>query len=104
MEKINDNVVALPSGWGLLTDNAVPATHVKVCFPVGDNDDGVEAENMWVRITEGSNLQGVGTLDNEPLYVDYVKLGQSLRFGISDEGDRPAYIEKVDPNQTELPI
>ena len=43
-------------------------------------------EKMWVRIKDGNQIAGTGTLDNVPLVLTNVKLGDLIRFSTGDAG------------------
>ena len=43
-------------------------------------------EKMWVRIKDGNQIAGTGTLDNVPLILTNVKLGDLIRFSTGDAG------------------
>jgi uncharacterized protein YegJ (DUF2314 family) len=43
-------------------------------------------EKMWVRIKDGNQIAGTGTLDNVPLILKNIKLGDLIRFSTDDTG------------------
>ena len=43
-------------------------------------------EKMWVRIKDGNQIAGTGILDNVPLILTNVKLGDLIRFSTGDAG------------------
>ena len=45
-----------------------------------------QSEKMWVRITKGSRLKGVGTLDNVPKILTQLKLFDKIKFKTDEEG------------------
>ena len=45
-----------------------------------------QSEKMWVRITKGSRLKGVGTLDNVPKILSQLKLRDKVKFKTDEEG------------------
>jgi len=45
-----------------------------------------QSEKMWVRITKGSRLKGVGTLDNVPKELTEMKLFDKVKFKTDEEG------------------
>lgn len=49
-----------------------------------DDEDG--DEKMWVRITNGTRLSGQGVLDNMPVKLSSLKLGDIVRFKTHDDG------------------
>ena len=49
-----------------------------------DDEDG--DEKMWVRITNGTRSRGQGVLDNQPVKLSYLKLGDIIRFKTDDDG------------------
>ena len=49
-----------------------------------DKDDG--NEKMWVRLTKGTKIKGVGKLDNVPIKLTKVKLGDVVKFKTDVEG------------------
>ena len=49
-----------------------------------DKDDG--DEKMWVRLTKGTKIKGVGKLDNVPIKLTKEKLGDVVKFKTDVEG------------------
>tara|TARA_R100001086_G_scaffold245718_1_gene176986 strand:+ start:506 stop:847 length:342 start_codon:yes stop_codon:yes gene_type:complete len=49
-----------------------------------DDEDG--DEKMWVRITNGTRSRGQGVLDNQPVKLSYLKLGDIVKFKTDDDG------------------
>jgi uncharacterized protein YegJ (DUF2314 family) len=49
-----------------------------------DEEDG--DEKMWVRITNGTRSRGQGVLDNQPVKLSYLKLGDIVKFKTDDDG------------------
>jgi len=49
-----------------------------------DKDDG--NEKMWVRLTKGTKIKGVGKLDNVPIKMTKLKLGSIVKFKTDLEG------------------
>ena len=45
-----------------------------------------QSEKMWVRITKGSRVKGVGTLDNVPKILTQLKLFDKIKFKTDEEG------------------
>ena len=45
-----------------------------------------QSEKMWLRITKGSRLQGVGTLDNVPKILSQLKRRDKVKFKNDEEG------------------
>ena len=45
-----------------------------------------QSEKMWVRITKGSRLKGVGTLDNVPKILSKINLFYKIKFTTDEEG------------------
>lgn len=43
-------------------------------------------EKMWVRITQGSRSKGQGRLDNQPVKLSYLKLGDIVKFKTDADG------------------
>ena len=87
-QSLGENMVALPSNVGLASDQAfILDGFAKVRFPVNDfgKRKGIGSERMWVKITEGDNLSGVGILENEPSYSDF-QLHQKVRYKENEDG------------------
>ena len=87
-QSLGKNMVALPNNWGLATDEVFMLDgYTKVRFPVNASaiKEGIGSERMWVKITDGDNLNGVGILENEPNYSDF-KLHQKIKFEESEDG------------------
>jgi uncharacterized protein YegJ (DUF2314 family) len=55
--------------------------HVYVRFKRGSI-----VEKMWVRITNGTRSRGQGVLDNMPVKLSYLKLGDIIKFKTDDDG------------------
>ena len=54
---------------------------VKIVFSCDvENDKGWSAERMWVQITEISNNQYEGYLDNDPYYIPDIEAGDLVKF------------------------
>ena len=49
-----------------------------------DKEDG--DEKMWVRITKGTKIKGLGKLDNVPIKMTKLKLGSIVKFKTNEEG------------------
>lgn len=62
--------------------------------------DGPAGESMWVVVTEGNELEGVGTLNNDPLFTDShgCSCGDLVRFGGGTATTKPHFLEKVQEN------
>ena len=87
-QRLADNVVALPKNVGLASDNQFMLDgYTKVRFPPNayGKSKGVGSERMWVKIIDGDNLNGVGVLENEPMYSDF-KLFQEVKFEEDEDG------------------
>ena len=87
-QSLGKNMVALPTNVGLASDQIFMLDgYAKVRFPVNDfgKRKGIGSERMWVKITEGDNLNGVGILENEPSYSDF-KLHQKVRYKENEDG------------------
>tara|TARA_R100000234_G_C4878362_1_gene126226 strand:- start:136 stop:444 length:309 start_codon:yes stop_codon:yes gene_type:complete len=87
-QSLGENMVALPTNVGLASDQIFMLDgYAKVRFPVNDfgKRKGIGSERMWVKITEGDNLNGVGILENEPSYSDF-KLHQKVRYKENEDG------------------
>ena len=59
--------------------------------------DGPAGEIMWVVVTEGNELEGVGRLNNDPLFTSShgCSCGDLIRFGGGTADTKPSFIEKV---------
>jgi len=87
-QRLADNVVALPKNVGLASDNQFMLDgYTKVRFPPNayGKSKGVGSERMWVKIINGDSLNGVGVLENEPMYSDF-KLFQEVKFEEDEDG------------------
>ena len=87
-QKLAKNIVALPNNVGLASDEVFMLDgYTKVRFPPNafGKSKGVGAERMWVKITNGDSLNGVGILENEPSFSDF-KLHQIIKFEENDDG------------------
>tara|TARA_S200002703_G_scaffold97799_1_gene84456 strand:- start:519 stop:827 length:309 start_codon:yes stop_codon:yes gene_type:complete len=87
-QNLGKNMVALPNNWGLATDEVFMLDgFTKVRFPANafGKSKGVGSERMWVKITDGDNLNGVGVLENEPNYSDF-ELHQKVRYKENEDG------------------
>jgi hypothetical protein len=63
------------------------ATYVKVVgFPGG--------ESMWVKLITGTEDEGTGILDNDPICSDEVKCGDWIRYSGGTDDLRPQYAGK----------
>lgn len=62
-----------------------------------NNGPGPAGESMWVVVTEGNELEGVGTLNNDPIFTDShgCSCGDLIRFGGGTTAAKPYFIEKV---------
>jgi uncharacterized protein YegJ (DUF2314 family) len=49
-------------------------------------DDELGDEKMWVRITSGTRSRGQGVLDNQPIKLFAMKLGDIVKFKTDDDG------------------
>ena len=87
-QRLAKNVVALPQNVGLASDQAFMLDgYTKVRFPPNayGKSKGVGSERVWVKIVEGDSLNGVGVLENEPMYSDF-KLHQKVKFEEDEDG------------------
>jgi len=87
-QSLGKNMVALPENWGLASDQAFMLDgYTKVRFPANafGESKGVASERMWVKIIDGDNLNGVGVLENEPMYSDF-KLHQKVKYKENEDG------------------
>ena len=87
-QRLAKNVVALPQNVGLASDQAFMLDgYTKVRFPANafGKSKGVASERMWVKIIDGDNLNGVGVLENEPMYSDF-NLYQKVKFEEDEYG------------------
>ena len=87
-QRLAKNVVALPQNVGLASDQAFMLDgYTKVRFPPNayGKSKGVGSERMWVKIIDGDTLNGVGVLENEPMYSDF-KLYQKVKFEEDEDG------------------
>ena len=66
-----------------------------ISFPVTDGS-GYAGEGMWVILTEGDELNGVGTLDNQPNHSS-IELNSYIRFAGGTETTKPHFVEVVAP-------
>lgn len=56
-----------------------PGDFVKLIFDV-KGVPHIKGERMWVHVTRVSKGKIEGTLDNNPMYVDYVDFGAKITF------------------------
>ena len=87
-QRLAKNVVALPQNVGLASDQAFMLDgYTKVRFPPNayGKSKGVGSERMWVKIIDGDTLNGVGVLENEPMYSDF-KLHQKVKYKENEDG------------------
>lgn len=64
-------------------------------FPVTD-DSEYAGESMWVILTEGDEFNGVGTLNNQPIFSP-VEQYSHIRFAGGTETTKPHFVEVVAP-------
>ena len=82
------NVVHIPKGWGLFSDSIFEQDgYTKVRFPVNDKGRAlnVASENMWVKISKGDAKNGIGVLENVPLYSDF-DVGMIVYYEEDEDG------------------
>ena len=87
-QSLGKNMVALPKNVGLASDQAFMLDgYTKVRFPPNAHgkSKGVGSERMWVKIIDGDTLNGVGVLENEPMYSDF-KLHQKVKYKENNDG------------------
>ena len=61
--------------------------HVYVWFKHKDKElRKTRQEKMWVRITQGDQKSGTGTLDNKPMILKYMHYKQLIKFKTNKEG------------------
>ena len=87
-ENLGNGMVSLPKDVGLASDKQFMVDgYTKVRFPVNQHgkDRGVGYERMWVKVSEGDSLNGIGILDNEPSFSDF-KLGQIVHYEKDQDG------------------
>ena len=87
-QSLGKNMVALPNTAVLNSDAQFEDQgYVKVRFPVNETSrqKGIGSERMWVKSIDGDNLNGVGVLENEPMYSDF-KLHQKVKFKEDEDG------------------
>lgn len=66
-----------------------------ISFPVSDGS-GYAGESMWVILTEGDELNGVGTLNNQPVHSS-IEINSYIRFAGGTETTKPRFVEVVAP-------
>ncbi|MEE9366262.1 MAG: DUF2314 domain-containing protein [Dehalococcoidales bacterium] len=59
-------------------------------FPVPENAP-VAGESMWVKVVEGNEYEGVGVLDNAPVFCEEVELGDMVRYHNGTDKTKPEY-------------
>jgi uncharacterized protein YegJ (DUF2314 family) len=87
-QSLGKNMVALPENVGLASDQAFMLNgYTKVRFPANafGKSKGVGSERMWVKIIDGDTANGVGVLENEPMYSDF-KLHQKVKYKENEDG------------------
>ena len=50
---------------------------------------------MWVILEEGTEFEGIGTLDNDPYHSD-IKAGSLIRFEGGTETTKPYFVEVLE--------
>jgi hypothetical protein len=75
--------------------------YVKVIHFKNDGP-GPAGESMWVIVTDGNELEGIGTVNNDPLFTEShgCKCGDLIRFGGGTADTKPHFIEKVEQRET----
>jgi len=68
--------------WKIITESGETLLKV-VGFPGG--------ESMWVRVVEGSDFEGIGILENEPICSN-LRLGERIRYDNGDEDRKPEFV------------
>jgi uncharacterized protein YegJ (DUF2314 family) len=87
-QSLGKNMVALPENVGLASDQVFLLDgYTKVRFPANafGKSKGVGSERMWVKIIDGDTANGVGVLENEPMYSDF-KLHQKVKYKENEDG------------------
>ena len=87
-QSLGKNMVALPENFGLASDQVFLLDgYTKVRFPANafGKSKGVGSERMWVKIIDGDTANGVGVLENEPMYSDF-KLHQKVKYKENEDG------------------
>jgi len=87
-QDLGNGMVSLPKNVGLASDEQFMVDgYSKVRFPVNDygRQRGIEFERMWVKVSQGNSLNGIGVLDNQPGFSDF-KLGQIVKFEEDEDG------------------
>lgn len=71
--------------------------YVKVIDFKNDFPEGPSGESMWIIVTEGNELEGEGTVNNDPLFTAShgCSCGDLIRFGGGTADTKPHFIEKV---------
>jgi hypothetical protein len=74
----------------------VDGLYVKV-IDFKNNEEGPAGESMWVVVAEGTELEGTGTLQNDPLFTAShgCKCGDLVRFGGGTVTTKPSFLEKA---------
>jgi hypothetical protein len=80
-----------PSGVVEMDDGRI---FVKVVsFPVTD-ESGFAGESMWVVLKDGTEMEGTGHLDNEPMHSD-IQCGSLIRFEGGTPELKPRFVEVI---------
>jgi uncharacterized protein YegJ (DUF2314 family) len=58
----------------------LPGMYVKLSFTDESLTDQINTEWMWIRVTEVSECQMVGILDNNPEFVKNITFGETVFF------------------------
>lgn len=81
----------------IILDNLTVGDLVKLIFVLREEqEDGLNAERMWVEITQIDGQKFIGKLDNEPYRIQDLKAGDEVTFGIENICDT----EYEDPNSS----
>ena len=71
-----------------------------VSFPVPENPR-VVGESMWVRVIEGNDNEGIGSLCNEPFLCEEVNFGDIVKYKGGTNEKRPHYAGKCEEDDEE---
>ena len=71
----------------------VRMTKVRFELPEGSE---VAAEAMWVDIVQGDEDDGIGVLDNEPLFFSEAKLGDLVQYAGGSESSLPLFVATLE--------
>ena len=62
-------------------------------------DDKTGRESMWVEVTDGNELEGIGILRNQPFGIPWLNFGDVIRYGGGTDESKAGFIEKIEEEE-----